>query len=209
MKHINIKDGNYTKDKLEEIAKIVKSGGIAIIPTDTVYGIVADALNENAVKKIYDLKQRDMSNPMSVLVSDISMIKKITKNISSQEEEIINNFFPGALTIIFNKSNIVPNIVTAGLDTIGVRMPNNKFILELIKTLKVPIVATSCNLASEMPIIEIDEIKRKFKNKVDCIVDEGKAKIGIPSTIIKMEEGKIKVLREGPISKKEIEDIIL
>lgn len=136
MEYIKLENNNYKKEDLEKALEVIKNGGVVILPTDTVYGIAADALNEEAVARIYSLKNRKFSNPCNILVSDIDMIRKVTKGISSKEEKIINEFFPGALTIIFEKNEVIPNIVTANLDTIGVRMPKNKFLLDLIKTFR-------------------------------------------------------------------------
>lgn len=141
MKYIDIKNG-YTKEVIRETADIVKSGGILILPTDTVYGIVSSALEENAVSKIYEIKNREKDKPLNILVSNIDMIKKSVKSLNETEEKIINKFFPGALTMVFNKNTYIPEIVTGGLDTIGIRMPKNKFLLELIEELR---ISNSCN----------------------------------------------------------------
>lgn len=141
MKYINIEDG-YTKKDIKEVAESINRGEVVILPTDTVYGIVANALNEKAVSKIYEIKKRDKKKPMNILVSNIEMIRKNVKNITEAEERIIKEFFPGALTIIFEKNSLIPDIVTGGLDTIGIRMPENKFLLELIDTLR---NANCCN----------------------------------------------------------------
>lgn len=116
MEYIKLK--YITEEKIEEVVNILKSGGVIITPTDTVYGIIADALNEDAVKKIYDLKNRKYSNPMSVVVSDLDMISKITKTVTDLEKRIIEKFLPGPLTIIFQKNETIPEIVTAGKNTV-------------------------------------------------------------------------------------------
>lgn len=134
MEYIKLED-NYKKE-IEKVAEIIKQGGVAIIPTDTVYGIAADSLNEEAVKKVYEIKKRKFTNPCNILVSNIEMIKNVTKSVSKEEEKIIKAYFPGALTIIFEKNDKIPNIVTANLDTIGIRMPDNKFLLELIEKIR-------------------------------------------------------------------------
>lgn len=108
----------YTKNEMEKIKELIKSGGVIVIPTDTVYGMACDALNEKAVRRIYDLKKRDLGKPMNILVSNIDMIKKITFPLSNIETQIINNFMPGALTIILKKNDVIPDVVTSGLDTI-------------------------------------------------------------------------------------------
>lgn len=204
MEYIDIKNG-YTKEDIIKIADIIKSGEILILPTDTVYGIVSDSTNEDAVKKIYELKKREMSKPLNILVSNKEMIKRVVKEISKWEEKIINKFFPGSLTIIFQKNGIIPDIVTSGLNTVGVRMPNHKMLLELINYLDNPIVATSCNFAGKKEITNAEDAAFKFKDNVKAIVDGGNLKNGIPSTIIELKEDKINILREGQVSKEILE----
>lgn len=204
MEYIDIKKG-YTKKEIKKIAEIIKLGGIAILPTDTVYGIVADAENEEAVKRIYEIKRREQTNPVNILVSNKNMIKQVTNRITEKEEKIIDNFFPGALTIIFEKNKKISEVITANRNTVGIRMPDNKILLELIEYIGRPIVATSCNMASEPVLQEMQEILKEFKDKVECIVDGGDNIKGTPSTIIQIEENRLKVLREGPISKQELE----
>ena len=204
MEYIDIKKG-YTKEDIKEIAKIIKSGGIVAIPTDTVYGIATSCTNEEAVRHIYDIKNRPATNPINIMATNIKMIKKVTKGLSKKEKKIIKKFFPGAMTIILEKKDIIPEIVTARRDTVGIRIPDSNFLLDLIENIGEPIVATSCNSAGEEPLINPEEILNKFGDKLDCLVDDGKSKIGKPSTIIKVENEKVIILREGPISKEEIQ----
>ena len=126
----------YSKEDVEKVSDAIKNGKCVIVPTDTVYGIATSALDEDAVKKIYNLKQRKFTKPINILVSNFEMIKNSVKNISLEEEKIIKKFFPGALTIVFEKSEKIPGIVTAGLSTVGVRMPKDKFLLELIEFIR-------------------------------------------------------------------------
>lgn len=203
MEYINLKE-DYTKEDIIKTSNIIKEGKIVILPTDTVYGIAVDALNEESVKRIYNLKHRDISKPCCILVSDIDMIKQFTKCITPLEEKIIGKFFPGALTIVLEKNNKIPSAVTANLDTIGVRIPDNKFLIELIKTIGSPIVATSLNLSGEESKTSIQNIPDEIKQNVDLIVDGGETKIGKASTIVKVENNEIEILREGPITKEQI-----
>ncbi len=161
--------GNY----IQEIAKIIKEGGIAILPTDTVYGIVADSTNEKAVKRVYEIKNREDTKPISILVSNLNMIREYTREVSSIEEKIIKKCFPGEITIILPKNDKIPRVVTAGMDTVGVRSPNHKLVLDLIKYLGRPIIATSCNISTEDVINNIDDIVETFGDKVECIVYDG------------------------------------
>lgn len=176
MEYINIKE-KYKKEDLVKLSKKIIMGDVGIIPTDTVYGLACDAFNIKGVERIYNIKKRDLAKPMSILVSDIHLIKKVTKNVSKLEKDIINKFLPGALTIVLEKNDKIPNIVTSGKDTVGIRMPNNKFILQLIDMVGHPIVATSLNLAGKPALTELENIPKEIIDNIDFIVDEGKAKL--------------------------------
>ena len=137
------------------------------------------------------------------------MIYNFIKDINPIEKILIDNFWPGPFTIIFNKTNLVPDILTSGLGTVGIRMPNNKVCLDLINKLGSPIATSSANISNERPTSVIDEnLIKNFENKVDFILDSGKIDGGIPSTIVKVEENKINILREGPISFNDVMEVI-
>lgn len=197
------KKNNY--NKIKKIALMARDGGIVVFPTETVYGIGTNALNEEAVKKIYDIKKRPLSKPISLLVSDIDMIEKVTKDITDLEYALIENFFPGPLTIILNKTDIVPEIVTAGANTVGIRMPANEIALKLIEYAGVPIATPSANISGEPSGTELNNIMKEFGESVDYYIDGGKSKIGLASTIVQVIEGVPNILREGYISKEQIE----
>ncbi len=207
MKYIKLNE-----DEIEKIAKeaveVIKMGGIVIAPTDTVYGIIADALNEKAVEKIYEIKKRKKTNPLSILVSNKDMLKKVVKKVSFEEEKIIDKFFPGAITLIFEKNEQIPDIVTSGLDTVGIRMPNDKFLLKAIELLGSPIVATSLNLAGEESKTNLDNISQEILNNVDYVIDNGNTKIGVASTVAKIDGKKIEILREGTITKNMMQEVL-
>ena len=124
-KYINLKD-NQNYEKIKEPAQAIKEGNLVLFPTETVYGIGANALDEKAVKKIYEAKGRASDNPLIAHISNLEMLKKLVTEIGKTEKKLIEKFWPGPLTIIFNKSNIVPNIITAGLETVAIRMPSNE-----------------------------------------------------------------------------------
>lgn len=196
-------------NNINQAIEILKSDGIGIFPTDTVYGIGCDFSNTVSLNNLYKAKVRDYSKPINILVSRKDMIYKYVKNVSSIEETLINKFWPGPLTIIFNKTDLVPDLLTAGLNTVGIRMPNNKVCLDLIDTLGKPLATSSANISNEEPTNYINEnLIKKFKNKVDFILDSGKIDSGIPSTIIKVESNKINILREGPISFNDIMEVM-
>lgn len=136
---------DYTK--LKVAANILKTGGLVLFPTETVYGLGANGLDANAVKKIFIAKGRKQDNPLILHISDFDMLHKIAANINEIEEKLINNFWPGPFTIILDRTSIVPDIVTGGLDTVGIRMPSNKIAKELIKYAGIPIAAPSANIS--------------------------------------------------------------
>lgn len=205
-KYIDLK-GNKDYIKLEEPAKIIKDGGIVVFPTETVYGIGANALNEDAVKKLYDIKQRPLNKPISLLVSNIDMINQITKNVTEIEYALIKKFFPGPLTIILKKKDIVPNIVTAGSDTVGIRMPADEIALKLVEYAGVPIATPSANISGNPSGIDLTYIMKDFEKGVDYFIDGGKSKIGLASTIVQVIDGIPHILRQGSISKEQIEEV--
>lgn len=206
-KYIDFRNG-IEYDKLKEVASLINDGGIVIFPTETVYGIGGDAFNEKSVEKIYELKNRPKEKAISLLVGDLSMIDDLAVNVSETERKIIENFFPGPLTIILKKSKKVPDIVTAGFDTVGVRMPENEIALKLIREVGKPLATPSANISGKPSGTEYSEIIKDFDGKIDCFIDGGKTKIGFASTIVKVENGEIKILREGKITKEDIEKVL-
>lgn len=191
---------NINKKELEEVIEVLKNDGIIIFPTDTVYGIGGNCFSEKAIRKIFKDKSRPEQKPINVLTNNIEKIQKVAKNISKKEKEIINKYMPGAVTIILDKKEEVPNILTAGLDTIGVRIPNNKIALEILRKFENPLATTSVNISGDLPGLEIQDFIEEFKDKVDIIIDGGKSKIGIASTIVRVDKNsKINVLRKGSI----------
>lgn len=199
---IKLKNNNY--EKLEEIASLINNNKVIVFPTETVYGIGTNGLDRNAIEKLYKIKERRFSKPITLLVSSYEMICSVANIISPLEKKIISNFFPGPITLILNKKKIVPNILTANTDTVGVRMPDNELILKLIEYCKVPIATSSANISGFPPSINVEDIYNCFKDKVDLYIDGGKSRIGVPSTVVKVENNDIKILREGIITKKDI-----
>lgn len=192
---------------LKEPAEIIRSGGIVIFPTETVYGIGANGLDEKAVDKLYKVKNRSLNKPISLLVSNMEMIEKITKNISNKEYKLMNKFFPGPFTIILKKKNIIPDIVTSGGDTVGIRMPSGEIARKLVEYANVPIATPSANISGKPSGTNIDSIIRDFEGKVDYIIDGGESKIGIASTIVQVVNEEIHILREGIISRENVLNI--
>lgn len=182
------------------LVQILDDGEIAVIPTDTVYGIVGDVTNENTINKIYSLKQREKNKPLLILVSSLEMLSKYVEDISSLELEIINNFWPGPLTIIFNNKKNLSDTLTAGKKEIAIRMPDDKALLDLINKLGKPIIATSANIAHQKTITSVDLLENSIKDNISYIYDAGYLE-DKPSTIIKCENNNVIFIREGIIFK--------
>ena len=189
---------NERKNVLEFLKEEILNGKIIICGTDTLYGISANALNENAVKKVYEIKRRDFSKPLSICVKDKEDIEKYAY-VNDLAKKIIDKFLPGALTIILKKKQIIPDVVAK--DYIGIRIPDEDIIRELSV---VPLTTTSANISGKESPTSIDEIDREVLEKVDYVVDIGKCKHSKPSTIIKIEDDKIIPIREGVIPISEI-----
>ena len=192
---------NERKNVLEFLKEEILNGKIIICGTDTLYGISANALDENAVKKVYEIKRRDFSKPLSICVKDKEDIEKYAY-VNDLAKKIIDKFLPGALTIILKKKPIIPDIVAK--DYIGIRIPDEEIIRELSV---VPLTTTSANISGKESPTSIDEIDREVLEKVDYVVDIGKCKHSKPSTIIKIEDDKIIPIREGVIPFSKIREV--
>lgn len=207
-KYINLeKNPEYTK--LKEPAQIIKAGGIVIFPTETVYGIGVNGLNETAIKKLYEVKKRPINKPISLLVNSIELIEEVAKDITEIEYDLIKKFLPGPLTIVLKKKENVPKIVTAGFDTVGIRMPENEIALKLIEYAGVPIATPSANISGKPSGTNLKEIMKDFKDNVDYFIDGGESKIGVASTIVQIIDGNPHILRKGKISEEQIMEQIL
>lgn len=207
-KTIYLKEEQIDETKIEEIANAIKEGKLIIFPTDTVYGIGTNAYNEEACKKIYEIKGRPSCKPLIILISDTSMIEDLVENISPTEQKIIEKFWPGPLTMKFKKrKGILPDIISAGDEYVRIRLIKNGLIYKIIEKAEVPVVAPSANISGHPTGIKIDNIIKELGGKVDYILDCGDYKSDEPSTIIQVEDEKIVVIREGKIKREELENL--
>ena len=176
-----------------------------LFPTETVYGIGANALNEEAVKKIYIAKGRASDNPLIAHISHIEMLEQLVEKVGKVEKTLIENFWPGPLTIIFKKKKIVPDIITGGLDTVAIRMPSNQIARKLIEYSNCPIAAPSANISGKPSGTLVEDIIEELDGKVEYIIDSGKVDIGIESTVIRVQDGVVHILRPGKITPEDIQ----
>jgi len=196
-----------SKANIRKAAKIIWSNGLVIFPTETVYGLGADALNPDAVVKIFEVKKRPKFDPIIVHIAELKSLKHLCKDVNRTARKLIKRFWPGPLTIVFKKTDVVPDIVTSGMDTVGIRMPSHPVALELIKKARCPIAAPSANEFGYITPTKAKNISKQLQKSVGLILDSGKTCIGIESTVISVIDKPI-ILRSGAITKEAIEEVI-
>lgn len=206
-KYYNFKT-EINKTELQEAATFLKEGKLVIFPTETVYGIGANAFNKKAVDDIFIAKGRANDNPLIVHIAEFDDLKEITEEPNEMEQALIDSFMPGPFTLILKKKNCIPDNVSAGLDTVGIRMPEDKIAHELIKAAKLPIAAPSANLSSRPSGTKVSDIVDEFDGKVSAIIDGGETKIGIESTVVKVIDGIPTILRPGKITPEDIKEVV-
>lgn len=184
---------------IDKIVSVVDSGGLVITPTDTVYGIMGDSLNESVIRKVYSVKKRSFSKPLILLMSDVEMIKKYTSDISDVEWDLINHFLPGLVTIILKKNDLVNSLITSNSDYIGIRIPNNNELVDIIKKLGRPVISTSANISDSDVITRVDMISDELLSGIDYVYDGGEIN-SLSSTIIRVVDGKLVILRRGELA---------
>lgn len=194
----------YSKADIKIIADRLSKGDIVAFPTDTVFGL-ACVMDKEAIKKVYEAKGRDFNKPLPVMCNGLEMIKEIAY-VDDISLKIINKFMPGALTIVFKKKDNVDSYITQGLDTIGIRVPNDEWILSLIENIGKPIMVTSANISNSGSLLSYLDVYDSMKNRIDGIVCED-ARGQCSSTIIDVT-GKLQILRQGPITLTDIEEAL-
>lgn len=193
---------------LSAAADCLKCGGTVVFPTETVYGLGADALNPDAIKKIYKAKGRPSDNPLIIHISSESDISKLSNNITPGAKLLMENFWPGPLTLIVKKSSIVPDEVTAGLDTVAVRFPSNDIACRLIKQSGVFVAAPSANLSGSPSPTVCEDVIFDLNGRVDYIIDGTGCEIGLESTVVDVSGDEVIILRPGGITLEMIQSII-
>ena len=202
-------DNDYIdKEAIDRAGKIIKEGGLVAFPTETVYGLGGDALNPSASAKIYAAKGRPSDNPLIVHIADISALEKITKEIPEAAYKLAEKYWPGPLTMIFNKSDAVPYETTGGLDTVAVRMPLNKTALAFIKAAGGYIAAPSANISGRPSPTKGSHVLEDMNGRIEMILDGGECDIGLESTIVDLTEGMPMILRPGYISIEMVREVL-
>ena len=184
---------------LDKLVEIINDSGIAIVPTDTVYGIIGNALDEAVVHKVYEVKKRDYSKPLILMVSGIDMLKRYVESINELELKLIEKYWPGKLSILFKKNDNISDLVTSGSEYVGIRYPDNKELIELMNKLDKPLISTSCNISSKEVITSIDMLEEDISKYVSYIYDGGVLS-NESSTIVRVVNDKIEIIREGSLA---------
>ncbi|MEW8955888.1 L-threonylcarbamoyladenylate synthase [Clostridium sp.] len=201
-----MEEGNIDINKIKQCGDIIKKGGTIAFPTETVYGLGANALDSNAVKKIFEAKGRPQDNPLIIHVHSFN-IEDLVEEVPEVSKELMKKFFPGPLTIIFKKKPIVPMETSAGLETIGIRMPDNEIALKLIEASGVPIAAPSANISGRPSPTDISTCIIDLDGRVDGIIGGSSSNVGVESTIIDCTVEPPCVLRPGGVTLEELREV--
>jgi L-threonylcarbamoyladenylate synthase len=194
----------------EDIIKakaILESGDLVAIPTETVYGLAAKALDPNAVAKIFEAKNRPSFDPLIIHVASISFFKKYAKNIPDEILEIAEKFSPGPITFLLEKQDVIPDIVTSGLPKVAIRIPNHPQTLQLLKSIDFPLAAPSANPFGYVSPTKAEHVYEQLGEKIPYILDGGQCKVGLESTIVGFEDGKLVIFRKGGLSIEELSSV--
>lgn len=184
---------------IEKAKLLIEAGKLVAIPTDTVYGLAGDVMNESVLLKIFHVKNRPKNIPLITLSNSIQKLQKLTIFFSSLEMKLVKKFWPGALTVIVKKKSNVSQILTAGLDTLGVRIPAHCMATKLLKNLINPLAVTSANIYGKKSPKSAIEVEEQLGNRINYILDGGVCEVGKESTIIEIDSGKIKLHRQGAV----------
>lgn len=201
-------DSPLQTQEIKNAAKLLKSGNLVALPTETVYGLGANALDENAVKKIFEAKGRPQDNPLIVHISEFDEIYNLVTDVPQSAKALAREYWPGPMTIILKKTSLVPDAVSAGLDTVAVRLPNHDVTRAIIKEAGVPIAAPSANLSGSPSPTTAQSVFDDMNGKIPLIVDGGPCQIGVESTVISLLGEKPSVLRPGGITPEQIASVL-
>ena len=196
---------NALQEQVENGVKILKQGGILAFPTDTVYGLGADAFNPQAVQRIYEVKKRPKQLAFPLLIADMSQLAAVAEPISGIACSLARHFWPGGLTLVLPKAASLPDYLATGT-SIAVRVPDHPICLALIRCLGKPIIGTSANITGRPATLTADEVRQQLGDKVDLIIDGGKCPCGSESTIVDVTHEVPVILRQGIIPADEIEE---
>ena len=198
---------NTTQNDIQEAAALLRQGGLVAIPTETVYGLAADALNEDAICKIFEAKGRPQDNPLIVHIGDITQLSTLCLEIPVWAGPIIERFWPGPLTLLLKKHAIVPDVVTCGLASVAVRFPSHPVAQQIIRAAGCPLAAPSANVSGRPSPTTFSHVLEDLDGKIDAIVDGGPCAIGLESTVLDIRTRPPRILRPGGVSVEALREV--
>lgn len=193
---------------LDDAAAAIKNGELVAFPTDTFFALGADGLNAAAVESVFAIKGRNPGTPVPLLISNAEMVDDLCKEFPEPLRKLATEYWPGALTIVLSASKLVPGVVTASTDTVGLRIPDHDIARDLIERAGVPLTGTSCNLTGRDPIKEATTVEQVFGDQIAACIDAPCGDSDVPSTVLSYENDEIVVLRDGAISIESIRNIV-
>lgn len=196
------------KNVLNEAARIIKGGGIVSFPTETVYALGADAYNEEMVAKIYRIKRRDRSKPISVFLKGVEDVRKVVDFVSDDAEKLMEKFWPGPLTLVFKCTHPKLSLVLAKGEKLGIRVSPSQLIARLLDAVGVPITATSSNISGKKSCVAANRVFYFFNGRIDMILNGGKSKVFLPSTVLDVSTEEVSLIRLGHIPMEEIGKVV-
>ncbi|MGJ0906861.1 L-threonylcarbamoyladenylate synthase [Clostridium botulinum] len=206
-KVVRLDENNIDEHVISKAGNILRQGGLVVFPTETVYGLGANALDKDAVKKIFEAKGRPQDNPLIVHISKVKDIEKLVEEIPPIAQKLMDKFWPGPMTIILKKKDIIPNETSAGLDSIGIRMPSNKIAMELISMAGVPIAAPSANLSGKPSPTDLETCIEDLDGRVNMILGGDNSEVGVESTVIDCTINPPCILRPGGITLEMLKEV--
>ena len=208
MDTLKLKAFNINDKDISTAAQILKNGGVVAIPTETVYGLAANALDTNAVKKIFEAKGRPQDNPLIVHISQIDEIYDLVTDVPEIAKKLSDAFWPGPLTMVLPKSDKVPGVISAGLDTVAVRMPSHPIAREIIRQSGCPLAAPSANISGKPSPTTAEHVITDMNSKIDAVVISDQCSVGVESTVILLANGQKRLLRPGGITVEMLNSVI-
>jgi L-threonylcarbamoyladenylate synthase len=199
--------GPQIQPQVEKGIETLRKGGLVAFPTDTVYGLGAGIYIEEAIKHLFKVKQRPPEMALPILLADASQIHEVAKDLPSFAWRLIKQFLPGGLTLIVYRTKIVSDLITAGGDTVAIRIPDHVVPCALIRGSGMPVIGTSANISGQPPALTADEVRRQFADTLDLIIDGGRVPGGVESTVVDVTGDVAVILREGAIKRADIEKI--
>jgi L-threonylcarbamoyladenylate synthase len=205
---LTIDPNNIDIELIKEASSVIHNRGLVAFPTETVYGLGANALDDRAVTGIFEAKKRPLDDPLILHIAKIDDLFSLAQNVPPAAEKLVNRFWPGPLTVVLEKTDMVPDIISTGLETVAVRMPSNPIARKFIELSDVPIAAPSANLFGKPSPTSAKHVMEDLEGRIDIVLDGGSTEIGVESTVVEFVEGKVIVLRPGGVEVDLIREIV-